>query len=88
MPGSRHQIPALVEHIATKIKRMHPELDARTALRIAISQSQKNGYLRRGKLKLTEKGDKQSAKHENHRFAISPKRFRKMLREEDKKNQS
>jgi len=85
MPG-KGKIPSFVEHVATAIKKSNPKLNAVSALKIAIKQLQRYGYLKEGSLKLTEKGRERSRVHYKRKMEIDWRKFRKMLRSTNRRS--
>lgn len=66
--------PELVDHVAARIAKEHPEYTKSQAYAIAVKQLQRYGYLRKGSMKLTGKGRKRSAYHGRHRRAMDLKK--------------
>jgi hypothetical protein len=62
--------PELVDHVAARIMKEHPEYTREQAYAIAVKQLQRYGYLKPGTMELTEKGKKQSQKHYQHPRAL------------------
>jgi len=66
--------PELVDHVAARIMKEHPEYTREQAYRIAVKQLQRHGYLKKGTMQLTEKGKRQAQKHYKHRRALDWKK--------------
>lgn len=62
--------PELVDHVAARIMKEHPEFTREQAYAIAVRQLQRHGYLKPGTMQLTEKGRRQSQKHYRHPRAL------------------
>jgi hypothetical protein len=66
--------PELVDHVAARIMKEHPEYTREQAYAIAVKQLQRTGYLKPGTMQLTEKGRKRSAYHSQHPRALEWRR--------------
>jgi hypothetical protein len=66
--------PELVDHVAARIMKEHPEYTREQAYAIAVKQLQRTGHLKPGTMQLTEKGRKRSAYHSQHSRALEWRR--------------
>lgn len=72
--GRKDPTPELVDHVAARIMKEHPEYSREQAYAIAVRQLQRHGYLKPGTMQLTEKGRRQSQKHYQHERALDWRR--------------
>ncbi len=56
------KLPMIVERVAAAVKKSNPNYSKSTCIAIAIARLQELGYLKKGTVKLTEKGKKLTAK--------------------------
>ncbi len=66
-------------------KKKKGKISMLTALRMAISKAQDLGFLKKGSLKLTEKGKGKEREHHHDRGEMSITQFERLLRKARKK---